>query len=80
VDENGVSFTEPYKEARQGDQPMSVSTASRLFNLLSPCLRWAWDGAKPRFSMSLPTPPSDKGTLFHRMMDDYYTGYGGTLR
>jgi hypothetical protein len=57
---------------------MSAS-ASKSALLLSPCLRWAWDGAKPYEDEFADTTKRDKGTMFHKHMDLYYTsGCSGT--
>lgn len=49
-----------------------MPSASKSALLLSPCLRWAWEGAKPYEDEFADTTKRDKGTLFHRMMDRYY--------
>ena len=49
---------------------MAVS-ASKSSLLLSPCIRWAWDGAKAYESEFANTTKRDKGTDFHRIMEDY---------
>ena len=50
---------------------MSAS-ASKSALLLSPCLRWAWTGAKPYEDEFADTTKRDKGTLFHSCMDHHY--------
>lgn len=40
--------------------------------ILSPCLRWAWEGAKRYEDEFADTTKRDKGTAFHECMDDYY--------
>ncbi len=42
--------------------------------LLSPCLRWAWDGAKEYEDEFADTTKRDKGTNFHHCMDGHYHG------
>lgn len=48
------------------------SSASKSALLLSPCLRWAWEGAKPYEDEFADTTKRDKGTEFHSYMDMYY--------
>ncbi len=50
-----------------------MTSASKSALLLSPCLRWAWDGAKPYEDEFANTTKRDKGTMFHRAMETYYT-------
>jgi len=47
-------------------------TASKSALLLSPCIRWAWDGAKPYEDKYADTTKRDLGTNFHLCMDEYY--------
>ena len=49
-----------------------MPSASKSALLLSPCLRWAWSGAKEYESEFADTTKRDKGTLFHSAMDAYY--------
>ncbi len=51
-----------------------AASASKSALLLSPCLRWAWDGAKEYEDEFANTDKRDKGTLFHSAMDLYYAG------
>jgi hypothetical protein len=51
---------------------VSVS-ASKSALLLSPCLRWAWEGAKPYEDEFADTTKRDKGTNFHKCMETYYS-------
>ncbi len=50
---------------------MSAS-ASKSALLLSPCLRWAWEGAKEYEDEFADTTKRDKGTNFHSCMDGHY--------
>jgi len=50
---------------------MSAS-ASKSALLLSPCLRWAWAGAREYEDEFADTTKRDKGTMFHAAMDRYY--------
>lgn len=50
------------------------SSASKSALLLSPCLRWAWEGAKPYEDEFADTTKRDKGTNFHCCMDGHYHG------
>lgn len=50
---------------------MSVSLSKSAL-LLSPCIRWAWDGAKPYEDEFADTLKRDKGTNFHFCMETYY--------
>lgn len=50
---------------------MSVSLSKSAL-LLSPCIRWAWDGAKPYEDEFADTTKRDKGTNFHSCMEVYY--------
>ncbi len=52
---------------------MSAS-ASKSALLLSPCLRWAWTGAKEYEDEFADTTKRDKGTNFHTCMDGHYHG------
>lgn len=47
-------------------------TASKSALLLSPCVRWAWEGAKHYEDEYADTTKRDKGVAFHALMDDYY--------
>ena len=49
-----------------------MTSASKSALLLSPCLRWAWEGAKPYEDEFADTTKRDKGTNFHYIMDTYY--------
>lgn len=51
-----------------------MTSASKSALLLSPCLRWAWSGAKPYEDEFADTTKRDKGTNFHSCMDAYYGG------
>lgn len=51
-----------------------MPSASKSALLLSPCLRWAWDGAKEYEDEFADTTKRDKGTNFHACMDSYYGG------
>jgi hypothetical protein len=53
---------------------VSVS-ASKSALLLSPCIRWAWSGAKRYDDTLRNNEKRDKGTLFHLMMDNYYRNH-----
>ena len=48
------------------------ASASKSSLLLSPCLRWAWSGAKEYEDEFANTDKRDNGTSFHRGMDAYY--------
>ncbi len=50
-----------------------MTSASKSALILSPCLRWAWDGAKPYEDEFADTSKRDRGTLFHKAMETYYT-------
>jgi hypothetical protein len=50
----------------------SLPSASKSALILSPCLRWAWSGAKEYEDEFADTTKRDNGTEFHRDMDDYY--------
>lgn len=50
-----------------------TASASKSALLLSPCLRWAWEGAKPYEDEFADTTKRDKGTNFHKGMEVYYT-------
>lgn len=50
---------------------MSVSLSKSAL-LLSPCIRWAWEGAKPYEDEFADTTKRDKGTNFHSGMEVYY--------
>ncbi len=54
---------------------MSAS-ASKSALLLSPCLRWAWAGAREYEDEFADTTKRDKGTEFHTIMDSYYASGG----
>ena len=49
-----------------------AASASKSALLLSPCLRWAWAGAREYGDEFANTEKRDKGTLFHALMDAYY--------
>ena len=49
-----------------------MASASKSALLLSPCLRWAWEGAKPYEDEFADTTKRDKGTMFHKGMEGYY--------
>lgn len=49
-----------------------MPSASKSALLLSPCLRWAWEGAKEYEDEFADTEKRDKGTCFHGMMDLNY--------
>lgn len=49
-----------------------AASASKSALLLSPCIRWAWEGAKAYEDEFANTDKRDKGTEFHRLMDTYY--------
>lgn len=50
------------------------ATASKSALVLSPCLRWAWDGAREFEDENADTSKRDKGTKFHSVMESYYMG------
>ena len=52
---------------------MAVS-ASKSSLLLSPCIRWAWKGAKAYESEFANTTKRDKGTAFHKLLEDHIKG------
>lgn len=54
-----------------------MTSASKTALLLSPCIRWAWDGAKLYEDEFADTTKRDKGTNFHSGMEVYY-GHGET--
>jgi hypothetical protein len=49
-----------------------MPSASKSALLLSPCIRWAWEGAKPYEDEFADTTKRDKGTNFHKGMEVYY--------
>lgn len=49
-----------------------MTSASKSALLLSPCIRWAWDGAKAYEDEFANTEKRDKGTNFHTGMEAYY--------
>jgi hypothetical protein len=49
-----------------------MASASKSALLLSPCIRWAWEGAKPYEDEFADTTKRDKGTNFHSGMEVYY--------
>ncbi len=51
-----------------------MTSASKSALILSPCLRWAWSGAKAYEDEFANTEKRDKGTCFHWMMDCSYKG------
>ena len=53
---------------------MPRCSASKSALVLSPCLRWAWEGAREYEDQFADTTKRDKGTNFHSCMDAYYGG------
>lgn len=49
-----------------------MTSASKSALLLSPCLRWAWEGAKPYEDQYADTTKRDKGTNFHAGIERYF--------
>lgn len=55
---------------------MGRVSASKSALLLSPCLRWAWEGAKEYEDEFADTSKRDMGTEFHWLMENYYGAKG----